>query len=117
MKCLFSFLALVGQTNSYAEKCQRYYERTGQQSNQFNTWKNGPSFTVTVDSVNSLVNIVAQIPNNILFGLNFTEDFNDNGSDFIIMVAPPGGDKTDLPIVNSGWSDGTTHVTDNWIIS
>ena len=32
------------------------------------------------------------------------------------MVAPPGGDKTDLPLVNSGWSDGSKQVTDNWII-
>ena len=82
----------------------------------YKTWKNGPTFTVEIDSNAGLLNIVAKVPNNLLFGLNFTQDFNKKGSDFIVMVAPPAKDKLNLPLVNSGWSVGTKHLTDNWII-
>ena len=40
----------------------------------YNTWKNGPTFTVKMGSNN--MDIVAKVPNNMLLGLNFTENFN-----------------------------------------
>ena len=55
------------------------------------------------------MNIVAKVPYNVLLGLNFTEKFNQKGSDFIVMIAPDGsdgGDSKALPHVNAGYSDG-----------
>ena len=51
------------------------------------TWKQGPLFTVDILNEKTL-RFTAKMKPSQVFGINFSSNFNEDGSDFIIIITP-----------------------------